>query len=261
MELEVLLATMDLEDAAPLLSRANILGACLLVDQGDRAGQKVLQGSPRQVVIHTRERGLSRSRNLALENASADICALADDDEVFSPTYEERILSAFEATPHADIIAFAVQNRGSLRKPPLTSDNLRRHELMKVSSVQIAFRRRRVLDAGVRFDVEFGAGSRFPMGEELIFLSDARRAGLRICAVPIEVAHLEPGESSWFKGYDAEFFRARGASFARAEPHLARAYSLQWAIRKRRAFEAEVSLGHAIRLMMDGVRDGRKASS
>ena len=203
----------------------------------------------------THERGLSRSRNLAMRHATGDVCVLADDDEVFTPAYVDRIAATFDERPESDVIAFSVQERAAVRKKPLAGSRLSRIQLMQVSSVQISFRRTRVLRSGVQFDVDFGAGSIFPMGEELIFLHDLRRAGLRISAVPLEIAHLEPSSSSWFRGYDEQFFRARGASFVRADRRFGSAYALQWALRKRRLYRHEVELPEALKWMRAGARE------
>ena len=43
------------------------------------------------IFISTTERGLSRSRNMAIKNAiDADICLLSDDDERFEDDYENK---------------------------------------------------------------------------------------------------------------------------------------------------------------------------
>ena len=46
-------------------------------------------------MIYTTERGLSKSRNLAIANAKTDICLICDDDEIFVDNYEEIILNAY----------------------------------------------------------------------------------------------------------------------------------------------------------------------
>ena len=61
-------------------------------------------------LINVNEIGLSKSRNLAIENAKADICLLADDDIVYENNFESIILNAFNLNPCADIITFKMND-------------------------------------------------------------------------------------------------------------------------------------------------------
>lgn len=84
---------------------------------------------------------------------------------------------------------------------------------MKLSSVEVAFRLDSIKKNGICFNEYFGAGSRFYMGEENIFLFDCLKRGLKILYVPIKVADLHIQNSSWFNGFDKTYFINRGASF------------------------------------------------
>ena len=55
-------------------------------------------------LINVNEIGLSKSRNLAIANAKADICLLADDDIVYENNFESIILNAFNLNPSASFI-------------------------------------------------------------------------------------------------------------------------------------------------------------
>ena len=61
-------------------------------------------------LINVNEIGLSKSRNLAIANAKADICLLADDDIVYENNFESIILNAFNLNPSADIITFKMND-------------------------------------------------------------------------------------------------------------------------------------------------------
>ena len=56
--------------------------------------------------IDTLDRGLSKSRNLAIKNAIGDICLIADDDVVLEKDFHESILSSYESLSDADLISF-----------------------------------------------------------------------------------------------------------------------------------------------------------
>lgn len=257
-DVEVLMATMHASDPGELLGRAKVTTAAVLVNQNSvRSGLETVREDPRQVVSHSLDRGLSRSRNEALSLARAEICLLADDDEVFLDCYPERVATAFDEHRDADIIAFSVQFRDAVRSPPRSGSQVGRLSLMRLSSVQLAFRRRPVTQAGLRFHTRFGAGAPSNHGEELIFLNDARRLGLHVAAVPLEIAYLTPRDSTWFSGYDEEYFRSRGASFYEADPPGALAYIIQWAIRKRRLFAPATSIPQAVQWMVAGAAEAR----
>ena len=163
-------------------------------------------------LVQVRERGLSRSRNRALKVSSADFCLFSDDDVVFPVNVPQRVCSAFAQYPDADIITFmAVTPEGV----PLKSYRKRsfQHNMCtagRVSSIEIALRRARVLTRGVCFDERFGLGSRFTSGEEYIFLADALRQGLHVRFVPLVVA-IHPAESSGRRYEDAALVASKGA--------------------------------------------------
>lgn len=61
-------------------------------------------------MIYSNERGLSRSRNLAIMNADCDISVISDDDEIFIDGFEKTIVEAYNKLPDADIIIFKIHN-------------------------------------------------------------------------------------------------------------------------------------------------------
>ena len=56
--------------------------------------------------ISTRERGLSRSRNMAIRNCDDDICIICDDDEELCEGYENLILEGYQYYPSAAVVTF-----------------------------------------------------------------------------------------------------------------------------------------------------------
>lgn len=55
-----------------------------------------------------------------------------------------------------------------------------------------------------------GAGSGNGAEEEFRFLTQCRKAGLKIYHYPYELATVAQTQSTWFKGFDREFFVNRG---------------------------------------------------
>jgi glycosyltransferase involved in cell wall biosynthesis len=207
-------------------------------------------------VYDTKERGLTRSRNMAIAKSDADICLLCDDDEEFVVDYEQNILAAYERLPQADVIIFKMVNR-----PASFSDKvqeLKFPKTMKVSSWQISFRRESLLRAGVRFDERMGAGTGNGAEEELKFLTDCRKAGLRIFYVPYAIASVAQAESTWFAGFNEKFFFDRGTTtrYILGAP-LAVLYGVYYVLRKRSIYAEQISMMGALKAIFRGIKENK----
>ena len=123
---------------------------------------------------------------------------------------------------------------------------------MKVSSVEIAFKSQSIKDTGVRFNEIFGAGAKYFAGEENIFLYDCLKEGLSIQYVPIKIADLHIGESSWFKGFDKEYFIAKGAIFTAMSKSFSIPLIMQFALRKYKLYKDENTIYLVIKYMLEG---------
>lgn len=256
MTLEVLLSCMHQDDFS-LVFKTGITGSALLVNQCDRNGyQTLLQKSNLVRMISTTERGLSLSRNLALERAQKDICLFCDDDEQLTDEYETIILNAFSHLKDADIIVFDVE--GSVCRLPKKVRRLRRLELLKVSSYQIAVRRKSIINSNVRFDVFMGAGSGNGAQEENKFLMDCLSQGLKIYYVPQIIGRVEHKNSTWFCGYNKDFFYQRGGATRQLLGlPLALLYAFYYVIRKKTLYEQEISLLSALFSTVKGCFDNK----
>lgn len=160
-------------------------------------------------VINTEERGLSRSRNMAIDHAIGAICLIADDDVRYVSDVEEIIVSAFAKAKKGHhksptIITFQMTDSdGALYK---TYPKIKEHSvasLQGVSSVEIAFDRAKVVASKVRFHTNFGLGATFQTAEEYIFLREVLAQG-GTCLLQNEVILSHPQVSSGqFSGNDA----------------------------------------------------------
>src|SRR5690606_26692020 len=104
-------------------------------------------------VINSFEKGLSKSRNLALDNAIGDICLLADDDVVYLQDFQKVVLESYATLKNADVVTFKT----------LTTENKPYYDYPKdismlgsfskyVLSIEISFKRNSVLESGNRFN-------------------------------------------------------------------------------------------------------------
>lgn len=256
MTLEVLMSCMNQQDTN-LAHKACLTGNVVIINQCDHVAY--IETATQNGIIKmysVKERGLTKSRNMAIETAQADVCLLCDDDEIFVPGYETAILAAYEETPQADVIIFKMINR-----PPSFADRtmqLRFPQTMKVSSWQISFRREKLLASGVRFDELLGAGTGNGAEEELKFLLDCERAGLTIYYVPTEIAAVAQEASTWFAGFNETFFENRGATTRYIlGPMLATLYAVYYVIRKRSLYRKSITPMHALASTFRGIRNNK----
>lgn len=256
MNLQVLVATMHQKDYS-LLDKMNINSDAIVINQCDQNSENEIQHDEKKVKwFNDSDRGLSKSRNIALKHATGDICILADDDLEYVKNYSDLIIEQFKLHPQADIITFQVEGIEkkfkSYHKEPRKLNYL---TSMKVSSVEVAFRLEKIKEFGIKFDENFGAGSRYKMGEENIFLTKCLKKGLKIKYVPITIARLHIGNSSWFDGFNKQYFINRGAVFAAISKSFSFFLIVQFAIRKRKIYSENISVSSAIKFMLKGRKE------
>jgi glycosyltransferase involved in cell wall biosynthesis len=256
MKLEILMSCMHQSDdtlvrASQITSDVVVINQC---DREDYAEYPTEHGLVR--MFSTTQRGLTKSRNLAIAKSNADVCLLCDDDEVFQPDYREKILEAYKNLPQADVIIFKMVNR----QPSFPDQvmRLRFPRTMKVSSWQISFRKASLTAKGVAFDELLGAGTGNGAEEELKFLWDCQKAGLQIYYVPAPIATVAQTESTWFGGFTEEFFINRGATtrYIMGLP-LACAYALYYCLRKRSMYASQITMVSALKATFRGIRENK----
>lgn len=261
MNLEVLVSTMNQNDFS-LVEKMNIKNKALIINQGKKqCNNQIIKNGNKIRIITYNEKGLSKSRNRAIENMEADIGLFADDDIIYCDDYYEKIVKAHKKYEDADIIAFRVIRGDELRKKNF------RHKLhwenyltcLKISSVEISFKLRSIRKKKLKFNEYFGAGSdEFLMGEENIFLYNALDKGLNILYLPEKIGKLKNNRSSWFKGYNKNYFLSRGASYYAMNNRWYIFLILQFAIRKYNRYKEKLNFIDALKFMLRGVKDYKK---
>lgn len=256
MKLEILMSCMHQVDDR-LVEQSQITGDVIVINQCDK--EEYVEAKTKNGIIKmfsTTQRGLTKSRNMALDKSSADICLLCDDDEIFVSEYEKRIIKAYEKLPEADVIIFKMKNR-----QPSFADKVMRLRLpktMKVSSWQISFRRESLLNSNVKFDELLGAGTGNGAEEELKFLTDCERAGLKIFYVPSVIASVAQTDSTWFEGFNEQFFINRGATtrYILGLP-IALFYAIYYVIKKKNMYEAQITMPNAMKAIIKGMIENK----
>lgn len=149
-------------------------------------------------VINSNETGLSRSRNLAIQNAIGNICLLADDDVVYLHDFEKPILESYNKFPDADLITFktlTTENKPYSKYPDQLTDLKSFYK--KVLSIEISFKRESILQNNLFFDVNFGLGSVFQDSENRLFFEEIFKTNqIKTYFSPENIVIHEPSSSS-----------------------------------------------------------------
>lgn len=213
MTLQVLISCMHQTDHS-IVTKSNIQSDVIVVNQCDKnqieeySFKNKIGKECRVKFISTTERGLSRSRNMAIKNATADICLICDDDEVLDDDYPTKIIDAFTHNPESSIIAFQLQN--TYKTYPSNKKNIGYINALKLASWQLAFKREDISANNIFFDETLGSGVSKAGGEENMFLYDCLKSRLKILYVPQSIGRMIDGPSLWFKGYTEDFFHDKG---------------------------------------------------
>lgn len=142
-------------------------------------------------VFKNNTRGLSKNRNIALSLASAPYCLISDDDLDYSEDGLLQIIRKFEDDPQLDIATFKYSGSDCKFYPDFSFDLSKPPKGYFISSVEIAFRRNRIIESHIKFNENFGIGAKFPAGEEDIFIYDLLKRRLKGYFFPITIASHE----------------------------------------------------------------------
>ena len=263
-EFELLLSCMNQKDFS-IVERSKIYSDVLIVNQ--YKNNKVEEAMPYLEIqekngysckkYNLQEKGLSKSRNFAIKNSQAKICLLADDDEIFCDGYKKIVLNSFKQYPYADIIIFHIENQP--KKVKNTYHKVYFPEILKVSSLQIAFRRKKILEKKILFDEDMGAGTGNGAEEEVKFLFDCLKHKLKIFNVPITIATIqENSHSTWFHGYNKSFFENRGMTtrYLFGKP-FALCYGMYYILAKKKLYQNSISSKQAWNALKCGIKKNR----
>lgn len=265
MKVEVLLSCMYQKDAC-IIEKNHIQTDVIVVNQcdSDSIEEFTFVNNKGQTCnakfICTTQRGLSRSRNMAIANAHAGhICLICDDDEILADGYEDLILSGYSKYEDADVMAFSLNWNGFGKTYSSESYKLSFKETLRVCSVQITFKVDSIIKNNICFDVMLGSGTGNGAGEENRFMLDCRRCGLNMYYYPNNIATINISESQWFKGFTEQYFKNHGWATRRVfrNDFLALGIIIYYALSKRTLYKAEISTFKAIKCMLKGFFEKR----
>lgn len=193
MDLEILVSTMNktslsfLDRMFPGGKKKDLL--VLIINQTSR-GNELVSDYDDIRVINSYEKGLSKSRNLAIKNAKGDICLIADDDIKYKQGFWNIVLEAFSKHSKASVIRFKIGTFEGVdyKKYPAFSKRLNNlRDISGASSIEIGFRRIDIIENSIFFNELFGLGANFKSGEEFLFLRDVIKKSLSVYFENVEI--------------------------------------------------------------------------
>ena len=255
--IQILVSTMRQVDFS-LIEKMNIQTDAIVINQCDHYEYHELIREKFTIKwFDVAEKGLSRSRNVALSKATADICLLVDDDEILNDGYANVILSEFENNLKVGLITFNLKSIGNISKRYINKRRKRLYffNIMRYGSARIAFRRSLILNRRICFASNFGAGAEISCGEDSLFLHDCLKKGIIAYSSPEYIADIDDGDgkSSWFEGYTEKYFFDLGSVFAVMSPTFCNLWILQFVIRHSSS-TAKLGVSKSLSLMMKGKR-------
>ena len=162
-------------------------------------------------IVEDNGKGLARSRNIALENATADLLVITDDDNRYDTAAIELIRNAFEKHPTAGLIQFqalSMEGKPLRNHPAFPYAYETRPRGTYFCSVELVMRRKANLP---RFDERFGLGAELGCGEEEVFVHEAVKRGVKMIYVPQPLVRTDGATTGGRFLTDAAVQRAKGA--------------------------------------------------
>lgn len=224
MTYQLIVSTMHQHDDS-LIEKMNIHSDAIIINQADRVGyHETALGENTVKWYHFNERGVGLSRNSGLMRADADIIQFADDDMLFTETYQQDVLAEYEKHPEADVILFSNRclNKDCMPYPVDRFGRVGRMEAVNFGGARITARREKLLYNNITFSLLFGGGARYAAGEDTTFIQDCIKAGLKVYKSPVIVSTMKQETSTWFSGYHEKYFKDKGALLAANFPLISK---------------------------------------
>ena len=259
MQLEMLVSSVE-QNVEELIEKMKPECNVVMINQCDKDGEQVAKyGDYRVKVYHRNERGVGKSRNMAISKSQGDILLFSDEDIRYQSGYAKAVSEEFENHPEADLLLFNVEvcperrtywNEGFTR--------VKWFNCGRYPAYSIAVRKEVLERSGVKYSELFGGGAKYSNGEDSLFLKQCADAGMRMYATDTVIGKEEPRESTWFKGYTEKFFFDRGVLFAFLYGNMAWLWALRFVLTKKDMLKGEIKRKQAYGLIRQGIKQGKK---
>lgn len=261
MSVQLLISCVD-KNIQDLLEKLQLNSPAIIVNQCDREAEEHFSYNGHPVdVYHKNERGVGRSRNIALSKADQDICLFGDEDIVYVDGYEALIEAEFAAHPEADSILFQVEVTPERRT--YQNDSYGKVTLLncgRYPAYSMAFRTEKLHKTGVKFSLLFGGGAPYSNGEDSLFIRQLIKAGMRVYKSPVQIGEEIPRPSTWFTGYHEKFFFDRGVLYHFLYGVMAPIWGFRFVFTKKAEICKDIPWKKAYGILLKGIKEGRQVA-
>lgn len=199
-ELEILIATMNRDslDFLSVMFQNNDLDDYQILIINQTTESNLLKSNKANIrVINSFERGISKSRNLAVNNAIGEICLLADDDVIYLKHFEKKIVEAYKNNNKAYVLTFktlTTEGKPYSNYPQKITTLFKFYR--KILSIEITFKTKELIKSKINFNENFGLGATFEEGENVFFFRSIFEKGIPSYFVPETIVIHKPVSSS-----------------------------------------------------------------
>lgn len=235
--LQVLVPTMhnDTEkDIWSLLDFLHIESDALVANQGDVDGRYVFEYKGKKIdVINTKTRGVSVNRNILLNNLTASIGLYTDDDCELMPNYEKTVIDFFvrNRIEAAYFNGLILGKRKISRKR--TCFVVSFNDVSHAGGPGIAISKEAIAKHHLSFNEKMGTPNKVYNGEDSYFMFKLVQKHVKLYRSGKVVFNITEGDeaSSYFKGYDEQYFTSRGAVNKLVHPHTYKIFKIYYSYR------------------------------
>ena len=252
---ELIVSTMNQKND-DLIKKMNINSNAIIINQTDVTKYQEIKKNKSIIKMYSfNEKGIGLSRNNGLMRATADIIHFADEDMTFVDDYQKIIINEYVNHPEADVILFSNKCLNKERMPYLVSKfgRVRRIEAVKFGGARITARREKILYNNIFFSILFGGGAKYSSGEDVTFIQDCIKAGLKVYKSPIIISTMKQDTSTWFSGYTEKYYKDKGALLGANFPHISIFYVFIHAFKK--SISSEMSYLKLLKLYYEGMKE------
>lgn len=256
MKIQVLVASMNSDSS--LIEEMNLQTDAVIINQCNENKVEVIEKDNFNVkFISDANRGVGRSRNLAIINSDADICLIADEDMVYVDGYEKIVRTEFEKNQEADIILFSLESLNPNRPlyKEVSNHWVGNRNFRKYGACRVAFKRDVILKNNIFFSLMFGGGAKYGSGEDSLFLRECLRNKVKIFASTQKVADVKQDDSSWFTGYNEKYYTDKGALFGAMGAMSSLFLIPVMALRAKETYKDKFSYKQVKNFMMQGRKE------
>lgn len=163
-------------------------------------------------------KGVTISRNIALGKSQGDIVLFCDDDVVYKKDFQDRIIEQYEKNPTLGFITFSYSNYLDMQSfAPKFSQSKFKHNLktiLRVGTIEVTARRKFIIKNKIKFAEDMGAGAKYFLCDEPVFLSQFLKKNIHGIYYPLVICY-HPPESSGQEFNKIEAFGSRYLCFTR----------------------------------------------